>query len=132
MGIFDTHRRKKPEQQGAKGPVNARDIMRAGLANTSATSRPAAVDVSRPAVRSPAGQSEVTSLLAEYDRLVQKREALRVERDELMARLDRGEITAQEWRKNLMARTQEAAQISEKLRITIARLKFIGYTGLAR
>ncbi len=47
-----------------------------------------------------------------------------------MGRLDRGEITAQEWRKSLMSRTQEAAQLAEKLRIARSRLKFLGYTGL--
>jgi cell division septum initiation protein DivIVA len=72
----------------------------------------------------------MSSLLAEYERLIQRREALRTEGNELMARLDKGEITAQEWRKSLMARTQEASQISEKLRIMTSRLRFLGYNGL--
>jgi chromosome segregation ATPase len=74
----------------------------------------------------------MNSLLAEYQRLVQRREALTTERTELTTRLDRGELTAAQFHKELRARIQEAAQVSENLRATAARLSELGYTGLGR
>jgi chromosome segregation ATPase len=131
MGIFDTWRRKKPEQPGAKIPVRRPETMLTEGARPATMSRPTAPGIVRLEARSPAAQTEVSGLVAEYERMVDRRKALQTERDELTARLDKGEITAQEWRKQLMASTQEAAQLSEKIRITSARLKWMGYTGLS-
>jgi predicted nucleic acid-binding Zn-ribbon protein len=89
--------------------------------------RPATIEVPKPAAK-----SEMNSLLAEYQRLVQRREALTTERTELTTRLDRGELTAAQFHKELRARIQEAAQVSENLRATAARLSELGYTGLGR
>jgi regulator of replication initiation timing len=81
--------------------------------------------------RSAAAQSEVNGLVAEYERMVERRKALQTEKDELTARMDKGEITAQQWRRQLMASTQEAAQLSEKIRVISARLRWLGYSGLS-
>lgn len=73
---------------------------------------------------------DVVSLTAEYERLVARREALQVERGKLTKRLDHGEIDADQFRKELMARIQEAAQVSENLRETSAKLTALGYRGV--
>lgn len=128
MGLFDSWRRKKAQQSEPKTVVRGREIMR-----TEAPKQ--AVPAARPittAVQKPAAQSEMNSLLAEYQRLVQRREALTTERTELTTRLDRGELTAAQFHKELRARIQEAAQVSENLRATAARLSELGYTGLGR
>ncbi|TFG31938.1 hypothetical protein EU528_04850 [Candidatus Thorarchaeota archaeon] len=73
---------------------------------------------------------DVVVLIAEYERLVQRREELQVERRELTATLDRGEIDSDEFRKELMNRIQEAATVSENLRITGSKLTAMGYRGV--
>jgi len=128
MGLFDSWRRKKTQPPEPKTVVRGREIMRTGVPKQAVpAARPATIEVPKPAAK-----SEMNSLLAEYQRLVQRREALTTERTELTTRLDRGELTAAQFHKELRARIQEAAQVSENLRATAARLSELGYTGLGR
>jgi len=130
MGIFDSWRRKKPEQPGAKIPVRRPETMPTQEARLATISRQTAPEIVRSVARSAAAQSEVNGLVAEYEHMVERRKALQTEKDELTARMDKGEITAQQWRRQLMASTQEAAQLSEKIRVISARLRWLGYSGL--
>ena len=75
-------------------------------------------------------QVDTVSLVAEYERLIQRKEILQVERGELTAKFDSGEIEADDFRKELMNRIQEAAEVSEKLRTTAAKLTSLGYRGV--
>lgn len=75
-------------------------------------------------------QVDTVSLVAEYERLIQRKEILKVERAELTAKLDRGEIEAGDFRKELMSRIQEAAEVSDKLRVTATKLTSLGYRGV--
>ena len=75
-------------------------------------------------------QVDTVSLVAEYERLIQRKEILQAERGELTAKLDRGDIEADDFRKELMNRIQEAAEVSEKLRVTAAKLTSLGYRGV--
>jgi len=75
-------------------------------------------------------QVDTVSLVAEYERLIQRKEILQVERGELTAKLDRGEIEPDDFRKELMNRIQEAAEVSEKLRVTAVKLTSLGYRGV--
>ncbi len=110
MGIFDRWRRKQH---------------RAKVQGTEPTPRP----VERVEV-SPETHAEIVGLVAEYERLSQRRTELQNERQELTERLDRGELTAIEFRRLLMQKIQEAAQISEKMKATSARLVELGYRGV--
>ena len=78
----------------------------------------------------PDKQNEIVTLVAEYERLSARREELQEERRELTARLDRGELTPIEFRKQLMEKIQEAAQVSENLKDTSAKLTALGYRGV--
>jgi len=115
MGLFDSWRRKrKPEtmvklEKPAKPlPVLTED----GETDTEGTSQ------------------DIVNLVAEYERLVKRREELQVERGELTTKLDSGELDANEFRRQLMSRIQEAAQVSESLRLTSAKLTALGYRGV--
>ncbi len=113
MGIFDKWRRKKhrAEMSGTKvpapRPISAREM-------------------------SSEVQAEIVSLVAEYEQLYKRRSELQAERSELTERLDRGELTAIEFRKLLMEKIQEAAQVAESLKATAARLTELGYRGVLR
>jgi C4-dicarboxylate-specific signal transduction histidine kinase len=115
MGLFDRWRRKKtPEQQ----PV-AR--LREKIGTESETS--AEVHITE-------GESEtISSLLKRHEDLVQRREELQKEREKLTRKLDEGKLDTTEFRKELMARIQEAAQVSENLRETQIELTQLGYRG---
>lgn len=75
-------------------------------------------------------QVDTVSLVAEYERLIQRKETLQVERGQLTEKFDRGEIEADDFRKELMNRIQEAAEVSEKLQATAAKLTSLGYRGV--
>ncbi len=75
-------------------------------------------------------QVDIVSLVTEYERLIQRKEILQVERAELTAKLDRGEIEAADFRKELMSRIQEAAEVCDKLRVAAAKLTSLGYCGV--
>lgn len=73
---------------------------------------------------------DAKNLLAEYNLLLLRRTELQEERQELTAKLDRGEIDSDEFRKELMNRMQEAATVSENIRIAAAKLTSLGYRGV--
>jgi hypothetical protein len=114
MGIFDSWRRKKKPQP----VVNLQEPKK------SIISEPKVSDETVPIE-----PTNLTSLIAEYESLVLRREELQAERRELNARLDRGELNPEEFRTHLMDRIQEAAQVTEKLRYTSAKLISLGYRG---
>jgi len=112
MGIFDSWRRKrKPESQVRL--QEPRKIKPVDRKETEAIKN-----------------DEQSKLVIEYNELVRKKDALLAERDELTARLDRGEIDDTVFRKELMNRIQEAASVSEKIRETAAKLVSLGYRGI--
>ncbi len=114
MGLFDSWRRKKK-------PVATVQITAPKKLKTEETPQ---------SVSEVVGESEAADvLIAEYERLVQRREELQVERQEITATLDRGELDPDEFRRELMNRIQEAATVSENLHITAAKLTALGYRG---
>jgi len=114
MGLFDSWRRKKKPV----APVQLTEPQKPKIEET------------KPSVSETAGQPEdVDLLIAEYERLVQRREELQAERQEITATLDRGELDPDEFRRELMNRIQEAATVSENLRITATKLTKLGYRG---
>ena len=122
MGIFDRWRRRK--KQEARSTVRAREMMRT-------ESKPS---VPKPKIETPVTperENEVRRLLAEHVQLVRRKEQLQHQRGELTKRLDDGELTAIEFRKELMAKIQEAAEVSENLRNTSSRLTELGHHGIA-
>ena len=115
MGLFDSWRRKRESATTVKLEKPPKPLP-VSKEETSEEKKP--VD------------NEVVQLVAEYERLVKRREELQVERGELTSKLDRGEIDANEFRQQLMSRIQEAAQVSENLRTTSAKLTSLGYRGV--
>lgn len=106
MGLFDGWRRKKasqtkPQLKPPEKPKSTREE-----------------------------QEDSGNLLTEYNLLVKRRAELQEEREELTAKLDRGEIDPDVFRKELMGRMQEAATVSEKIRTSAAKLTSLGYRGV--
>ncbi|RDE12902.1 MAG: hypothetical protein C4K49_09320 [Candidatus Thorarchaeota archaeon] len=127
MGLYDSSRRKKTQHPEFKPVARGRESVRTeGPRQGAPTAKPVVTGAARSAVR-----SETASLLAEYRKLVQRRGALTAERAELTTRLERGEITTAQFHKELRAKIQEAARVSENLSATAARLSELGYSGLA-
>ena len=123
MGLFDSWRRKKrTDVQPTR--VKGREIMTSGT-HVPEPERTPLVDA-LPVEE----QNALVALVAEYERLYQRREELQNERSELTIRLDNGELTALEFRKELMNRIQEAAAVSDKLKETAAKLTSMGYKGV--
>ncbi|MFX0056510.1 MAG: hypothetical protein ACFFAX_04975 [Promethearchaeota archaeon] len=114
MGLFDRWRRKKPS------PTTV---------SISPGARKAASELSSDDTLMPSNLESIKVLLSKYDNLVERRESLSLERENLTLRLERGEIEATEFRRELMSRIQEAAKVSESLRVTSARLSELGYRG---
>jgi len=115
MGLFDSWRRKKkPVATVQLTEPKKLEKVEVETSETDAKTEP----------------SDVTSLVVEYERLIKRREQLQVERQELTARLDRGEIDPDEFRKELMNRMQEAATVAENLRVTATKLTSLGYRGV--
>jgi len=115
MGLFDGWRRK----QKKKTTVQLKEPAKLKTDEVSSGEEDNATE-----------PQDVATLVAEYERLVQRREELQVERRELTATLDRGEIDPDEFRKELMDRIQEAATVSENLRTTARKLTSLGYRGV--
>jgi regulator of replication initiation timing len=115
MGLFDKWRRKKPKVATVSKPPDAKK---------------AVSELSSDDTIMPSNLESIKTLLGEYANLVERRESLSVERENLTLRLERGEIEATEFRKELMSRIQEAAKVSENLRVTSARLSELGYRGI--
>jgi regulator of replication initiation timing len=115
MGLFDRWRRKKKPmttiQHKKTKSIKLEQVM------TPETD----VDVS---------SEDVSVLVAEYEKLVQRREQLQVERRELTATLERGEMDHDDFRKEMMNRIQEASAVSEKLLVTGSKLTSLGYRGI--
>ena len=111
MGLFDGWRRKKKFST----PVKLREPKKV---------------LSSDEVSEDVSETDQATLLKEYQELVRRKEGLQTERDELNARLERGEIDATAFRKELMSRIQEAAEVSEKIRVTGAKLVSLGYRGI--
>ena len=115
MGLFDRWRRKKkPAPQPVARPRETTKVASEASTDDSVTE---------------GGSETITSLLGKYEDLVQRREKLQVERADLTRKLEDGNLDAAEFRKELMARIQEAAQVSENLRETTVRLTQLGYRG---
>ncbi len=115
MGLFDGWRRKRKREAAVK-------LQEPKMSKSVESRVSEAIEESE--------QVDTVSLVAEYERLIQRKEILQVERGELTTKLDRGEIEADDFRKELMNRIQEAAEVSEKLRITAAKLTSLGYRGV--
>jgi len=111
MGLFDSWRRKKRTETTVKHREPMKVLSQDELVQ----------DIS---------ETDSAALLKEYEELVKRKEALQAERNELNTQLERGEIDANAFRKELMNRIQEAAVVSEKIRVTGAKLVSLGYRGI--
>jgi hypothetical protein len=119
MGLFDSwrRRRRKPEI------VAPRDRK---------SSEVKAPESTRPEGLTPVEKGEVTDLVTRYEELHKRRAELHAERAQLTNQLDSGELTALKFRKQLMLKIQEAAQVSDTLKETASRLIELGYRGVLR
>ncbi|TFG33714.1 hypothetical protein EU527_07055 [Candidatus Thorarchaeota archaeon] len=115
MGLFDSWRRKREPAATVKLEKPAKPL-------------PAVGD--RPTSEVGGESQDIVNLVAEYERLVKRREELQIERGELTEQLDRGELDASEFRVQLMTRIQEASQVSENLRTVSSKLTALGYRGV--
>jgi hypothetical protein len=115
MGLFDSWRRKKAPPAVVK---------------LQEPKKPIVPDIKKDGDSIAAEPTDVASLVAEYERLVLRREKLQIERRELIEKLDRGELGPDEFRVQLRNRIQEAAQVSENLRTTSTKLTSLGYRGV--
>jgi hypothetical protein len=121
MGLFDRWRRKDTKKKVGQTRIRGAEIVKTDSVPSEA---PEVKDLSA------SEQDEVVSLVAEYERLSKRREELQEERGALTKRLDSGELTAIEFRKLLMEKIQEAAQVSDSLKSTSSRLTALGYRGV--
>ncbi len=119
MGLFDSWRRKRRKQElvapkDRKSPESEahKSIRPEGLA--------------------PVEKGEVDNLVTRYEELHTRRSELHAERAQLTDQLDSGELTALKFRKQLMLKIQEAAQVSDNLKETASRLIELGYRGVLR
>ncbi|MHA1770703.1 MAG: hypothetical protein ACTSYL_02865 [Candidatus Thorarchaeota archaeon] len=122
MGLFDSWRRRKRGTH-ERSQVRAREIL---MSDSVPAKTPIVTELP------PESQEEVVKLVAEYERLVRRRDELQTERSQLTVRLDNGELTAIQFRKELMSRIQEAAQVAERLKQVSSRLIELGYRGILR
>jgi len=136
MGLFDWVKRKLrgKEEKPKKGDVRTK----AKKATEAKTVDAAKAEIERKATDMPTSTEgvseehgdEVISLVAEYERLVKRREQLQAERGELTEKLDRGEISPTDFRKKLMSKIQEASTVSDKIKRTSSKLTQLGYRGV--
>ncbi|TFG13244.1 hypothetical protein EU537_07105 [Candidatus Thorarchaeota archaeon] len=123
MGLLDRWRRrgkKKEKEQKKRG----REILTSGDKPDIQRSAPGVETLDDET------KNELVSLVAEYERLKRKRQVLQEDRAKLTERLDRGELSTAEFRKELMSKIQEASRVSEKLKATSSRLTALGYRGI--
>jgi predicted nucleic acid-binding Zn-ribbon protein len=113
MGLFDSFRRRKEKTATPSLASGAKDEKQI----------PAPIGRDRPQ----AGKADVSELLQKRAQLYERREALQQERETLTTQLDNGELSASEFRKELMARIQEASQVSESIREIEGRLSAQGH-----
>ena len=121
MGLFDRWRREKKREK-PKTTIRHSTIYKP-TGTTTVEKKP----VEEVGV---VDSGEVANLLAEAERLIQRREELQMERTTLLKKLDNAELTAIEFRKQLMAKIQEGAQVSEDLRRISSRLTQLGHPRL--
>lgn len=119
MGLFDSWRRKRRKQE-----IVAPKDRRSSEAETPKPTRPEGLTTVE--------KGEVADLVARYDELHKRRAELHAERAQLTDQLDNGELTALKFRKQLMLKIQEAAQVSDNLKETASRLIVLGYRGVLR
>ncbi len=119
MGLFDSWRRKRRKQE-----IVAPKDRRSSEAETPTHTRPEGLTTVE--------KGEVADLVARYDELHKRRAELHAERAQLTNQLDNGELTALNFRKQLMLKIQEAAQVSDNLKETASRLIVLGYRGVLR
>ncbi|MHA1653395.1 MAG: hypothetical protein ACTSYX_10060 [Candidatus Thorarchaeota archaeon] len=124
MGLFDSWRRRRKTGTAERARIKSREILVSDSAPTTAPAPPTELP--------PETQAEVVSLVAEYERLVRRRDELQRERSQLTIRLDNGELSPIEFRKELMARIQEAASVAERIKEVSSRLIALGYRGILR
>ncbi len=123
MGLLDRWRRrgkKKEKEQKKRG----REILTSGDKPDSGRGAPSVESLDDEE------KSELVFLVAEYERLKRKRQVLQDDRAKLTERLDRGELSTTEFRKELMSKIQEASRVSEKLNNTTSKLTALGYRGI--
>lgn len=115
MGLFDSWRRKREPVATVKLEKPA---------------KPLPVIKEETGEREEVKDADIVAFVAEYERLIKRREELQIERGQLTEKLDNGELDANEFRKQLMSRIQEASQVSENLRSISAKLTALGYRGV--
>jgi len=123
MGLLDRWRRrgkKKEKEQKKRG----REILTSGDKPDFEQRAPSVESLDDET------KNELVTLVAEYERLKRKRQVLQEDRAQLTERLDRGELSTTEFRKELMSKIQEAARVSEKLKDTASKLTSLGYRGI--
>ena len=125
MGLFDRWKRKSKRKKTVPQSIREREITKPKSVTPEKTSESGSVLKSTPEI-----QVEIDSLIAEYEQLSMRREELQIERGELTNRLDRGDLTAIEFRKTLMQKIQEAAQVSESIKDMSSKLISLGYRGM--
>jgi hypothetical protein len=119
MGLFDSWRRRRRKKE----IVAPRDRK---------SSEVEAPTPTRPEGLTPVEKGEAAGLIARYEELHKRRAELHAERAQLTEQLDNGELTALKFRKQLMLKIQEAAQISDNLKETASRLIVLGHRGVLR
>lgn len=117
MGLFDSWRRKRRKKEfvALKEPKSSEDE---------------APKPTRAEGLAPVEKGEVDDLVTRYEELHKRRAELHAERAQLTHQLDGGELTALKFRKQLMVKIQEAAQVSDNLKETASRLIELGYRGV--
>ncbi len=117
MGLFDSWRRRRRKKEF--------------LASKDRRSSEAkAPTPTRPDELTPVEKGDVDNLVTLYGELHKRRAKLHTERAQLTHQLDTGELTALKFRKQLMLKIQEAAQVSDSLKETASRLIELGYRGV--
>jgi hypothetical protein len=125
MGLFDRWRRDKKKER----PKTT--VRHSGVYKPTGTSGTDAAVEKKPVEELGVVEAgEVENLLAQAQSLIERREELQVERTALLKKLDNAELTATEFRKELMAKIQEGAQVSEDLRRISSRLTQLGHPSL--
>jgi hypothetical protein len=119
MGLFDSWRRRRRKQE-IVAPKDRKSL------------EVEAPTPTRPEGLTPVEKGEVDALVIQYEELHKRRAELHTERAQLTNQLDSGELTALKFRKQLMVKIQEAAQVSDNLKETASRLIELGYRGVLR
>ncbi len=117
MGLFDSWRRRRRKKE-----FMASKDRKSSEAKTPTPTRPDEL--------TPVEKGDVDNLVTLYEELHKRRAKLHTERSQLTHQLDNGELTALQFRKQLMLKIQEAAQVSDSLKETASKLIELGYRGV--